>query len=747
MTLDQIGHYRIVSRLGSGGMGVVHLAYSSSGRKVALKVVHAHIAEDQEFRARFRQEVTAARRVSGAFTAAVVDADPEAERPWMATQHIAGPTLSQYVKREGPLPADDLRWLAAGLAEALRDIHRAGLVHRDLKPSNVLLAADGPKVIDFGISRPSDSEMRTETGKLIGTPPFMAPEQFQRPRSVGPAADVFALGSVLVHAAKGKGPFDSDSPYIVAYQVVHDEADLTEVPDELAPIVGACLAKEPEKRPTPDELMAMLRSPDLSTLSFPAPVLMSVPGPVRGQAPVAVRAEPQEPRAGHFGEPLGEPEATHFPASGRAHVPTSVPAHVPSASVPSASVLGALRRPRTRWLAGGAALLVLAAGGAVTARQLPSDGTASPATSPSPSPSGKASAKAVRAWETGLSGVRGASPTAVRSAACAYSDTDEALFCVDKGVEAARVDAATGHEGWHRAGTAGEAGEPPVVSGGLVHVVSADGSRLKALDPATGDVRWSKKVSAYGGLRFYAGDTVLLVAGDGTVSALSSTTGTTRWRKRIPGHSQPVFTAFGGSGTGFAAYAQSVSRDGSHTVVSAVAMGSGTVRWQHTFTGSALPVGATDGILYLAQSNTAGATVAVLRYDPATGTQSRVALPYPVANAYTIVSGATVYVLGDNGSLIAVGRDSVSWQQETSVNHPTAPVVSDGRLYFGSGDGRLITVDLDGGEMLGQTPARLGKGRSGYLADQQAPIVAGRRVFSYTPNGTVFCTDVRTLVG
>src|SRR5690242_19254821 len=197
-----MGDYRLLDRLGSGGMGVVYLARSPSGRQVAVKVVHAQFAEDEEFRTRFRQEVAAARRVSGAFTAPVVDADPEAERPWMATQFIPGPTLSEHVKRNGPMAPAELRRLMAGLAEALRDIHRVGVVHRDLKPSNVLLADDGPRVIDFGISRPKDSELRTETGKLIGTPPFMAPEQFRRPREVGPAADIFALGSVLVHAAK-----------------------------------------------------------------------------------------------------------------------------------------------------------------------------------------------------------------------------------------------------------------------------------------------------------------------------------------------------------------------------------------------------------------------------------------------------------------------------------------------------------------------------------------------------------------
>lgn len=256
---EYAGQYRLESVLGSGGMGVVHLAASSSGLKLAVKVVHAQHAVDPEFRARFRQEVAAARRVSGAFTAPVVDADPDAERPWMATLFVDAPTLSERV-RERVLDAVELTRLAAGLAEALRDIHRAGVVHRDLKPSNVLMAPDGVRVIDFGISRPADSDLHTETGKLIGTPPFMAPEQFQRPREVGTAADVFALGAVLVHAATGRGPFDSDSHYLVAYQVVHSEPDLTGLPARLVPIVARCLAKDPAERPTADALIAEIRT-------------------------------------------------------------------------------------------------------------------------------------------------------------------------------------------------------------------------------------------------------------------------------------------------------------------------------------------------------------------------------------------------------------------------------------------------------------------------------------------------------
>lgn len=187
-----LGGYRIVDRIGSGGMGVVYLGRSRSGREVAVKVVHAQFAEDKVFRARFRQEIDAVRKVSGAFTAPVVDADPEAERPWMATQYVPGPALSARIRSAGPLKGAELRRLALGLVEALRDIHRAGVVHRDLKPSNVLMAQDGPRVIDFGISRATENQTLTETGHAIGTPPFMSPEQFKDARSVGPASDVFS---------------------------------------------------------------------------------------------------------------------------------------------------------------------------------------------------------------------------------------------------------------------------------------------------------------------------------------------------------------------------------------------------------------------------------------------------------------------------------------------------------------------------------------------------------------------------
>ncbi|MGW2056458.1 ABC transporter substrate-binding protein [Streptomyces sp. NPDC001840] len=258
-----IGIYRLVSRLGAGGMGEVYLAHSPSGRRVAVKVVHSQLVQDPLFRARFRQEVDAARRVSGAFTAPVVDADPNARQPWMATVYVPAPTLSKYIRDNGPLPVEELWQLFAGLAEALRDIHRAQVIHRDLKPSNVLITDDGPRVIDFGIARAIDrsaSEVHTKTGQVVGTPPFMAPEQWQVPPEISPATDVFALGSLLVYAATGRGPFDSDHPYVSAYHIVHHDPDLSALPDPLRPIVEKCLDKNPTRRPTPDELLAVVHS-------------------------------------------------------------------------------------------------------------------------------------------------------------------------------------------------------------------------------------------------------------------------------------------------------------------------------------------------------------------------------------------------------------------------------------------------------------------------------------------------------
>jgi hypothetical protein len=250
-----MGPYRLLGRLGGGGMGQVFLAKSPGGRLVAVKVIRPDLAADPEFRARFGREVAAARRVSGMFTAVLVDAETNGPVPWLATAYIPGPSLSAAVRDSGPLPLASLLPLAAGLAEALSAIHAAGLVHRDLKPSNVVLAPDGPRVIDFGIAYAAEASALTETGAIMGSPGYMSPEQAQG-QPVGPASDVFSLGTVIAFAASGAAPFGSGPAAALVYRVVNAQPDLASVPAELRPLVERCLAKDPAARPPLSELLA-----------------------------------------------------------------------------------------------------------------------------------------------------------------------------------------------------------------------------------------------------------------------------------------------------------------------------------------------------------------------------------------------------------------------------------------------------------------------------------------------------------
>ena len=252
---EELGPYRLVARLGAGGMGRVYLARSPQGRTVAVKAIRPELMGDKNFRIRFRREVEAAGAVGGRYTAPVVDADPEGAIPWLATDYIAGPTLAEAIAAHGPLPAESVLVLGAGIAEALISVQAAGLVHRDLKPSNVLLAADGPRVIDFGIVRASDGYDLTRSGALFGSFEYMCPEQATG-EPLGPEGDVFSLGSVLTFAAAGHAPFSGTAAATLLYQVVHSAPDLTGVPEPLDKIISLCLTKDPRLRITPDKLAA-----------------------------------------------------------------------------------------------------------------------------------------------------------------------------------------------------------------------------------------------------------------------------------------------------------------------------------------------------------------------------------------------------------------------------------------------------------------------------------------------------------
>ncbi|MFI6158129.1 serine/threonine-protein kinase [Kitasatospora sp. NPDC051170] len=251
----EVGGHRLYARLGAGGMGRVYLAYTPGGRPVALKVVRPELAEDPDFRARFAQEVASARRIHGLFTAQLVDAGPDDPTPWLATTYVPGPSLQQVVQRFGPLPERTVLLLMAGIAEALQAIHASGVVHRDLKPGNVLIAADGPRVIDFGIARAADAVALTGTGLQIGSPAYMAPEQAMG-RTATPATDVYALGALAVHVAGGAPPFGDGPHPATLYRAVHEEPDLGRVPEGLRDLLRRCLAKRPEDRPTSAEVIA-----------------------------------------------------------------------------------------------------------------------------------------------------------------------------------------------------------------------------------------------------------------------------------------------------------------------------------------------------------------------------------------------------------------------------------------------------------------------------------------------------------
>jgi eukaryotic-like serine/threonine-protein kinase len=400
-----VGPYRLLGRLGSGGMGQVFLARSAGGRLVAIKVIRPDLAGEPGFRARFAREVAAARHVSGLFTALVVDADAEGPMPWLATAFVAGPSLDEAVAAQGPLPADSVLTLAAGLAEGLQAIHAAGVVHRDLKPSNVLLADDGPRVIDFGISRAAESTMLTQTGTVVGTPGFMSPEQAEG-GEVGPPSDMFSLGAVLAFAATGQGPFGTGSTPALMFRVVHGEPETAHVPAQIRPMIERCLAKDPRQRPTAADLLAELGAGQLAADWLPPPLTEVIgrysPSGLAAAAGFATHDSPPPPGALADSPPPAGALADSPPPASIPGAPTATGVSIPSrpsrptaqtqpgtaadyGTVDSGTAGTPQRRNRRRlaWIAAAAVVIVAASASAATA--LSSHGSQRPGTTgPSP---------------------------------------------------------------------------------------------------------------------------------------------------------------------------------------------------------------------------------------------------------------------------------------------------------------------------------------------------------------------------
>ncbi|EFL34073.1 conserved hypothetical protein [Streptomyces viridochromogenes DSM 40736] len=539
----ELGTYRLLRRLGAGGMGRVYLARSPGGRTVAVKVVRPDLAADGDFRDRFRHEVEIAKAVSGRFTAPVVDADPDAPLPWLATSYVLGPDLTDVVATHGALPEHTVRALAAGLAAALQEVHAAGLIHRDMKPSNVLLAADGPRVIDFGIARAVDGNRMTQTGVVVGSPGYMSPEQALG-KDVATAGDVFSLGAVLAFAATGRGTFGHGavSHASLLYQVVHGEPDLEGVPQQLLGLVRACLAKDPAHRPVPSEIVTALApqgvesvlsnwlpSAVASTIATHAAGILDLEAPQQPSAPVAASFGPAPvmvdgtpmpmstpapgygypPAQGHSGAPAaayGAPAPGYATPPGGAPTPghgTTAPAYGaqgqhgtagPDGTVVTAA--GNTSRRRALGLALGGAAVVAVAGGAAAWWLGQDDDTNSPA-----------------------SGTNGADGTA--------QPVDENFTTPPAGVAPQPL--------WHeRAVEDSTTTDVPLLTHDGLLLVSGD--PLVAYEVKTSKTRWSKPdVCAPGSqLLFHEGKVFLTDGGtDGVVVARDVRTGEEVWRSRL----------------------------------------------------------------------------------------------------------------------------------------------------------------------------------------------------------------------
>ncbi|MFI8877517.1 protein kinase domain-containing protein [Streptomyces sp. NPDC055243] len=495
----RIGPYRLLARIGAGGMGEVFLARREQGRLVALKAVRQELDLDMDdaFRVRFRREIAAARAVTGPFTAALLDGDADARLPWLATEYVPGPSLADTVARCGPLPVDAVRALGAKLARALAAVHAARVLHRDLKPGNVLLTPDGPRLIDFGIAQAFEATALTMTGMLVGTPGFMAPEQIEGSHAVVPASDVFSLGAVLCHAAAGHGPFDDPEFASVVFRIARGDADLSGVPDELRGLVAECLDTDPDRRPTPVELAERLADG-----TAPAPF----PWPSEA---LSLFAEYRSAAAGF--------EQSEFEHPG-ADVPPPPQAPPALGSFGPAPVLGKRRLP---WVVASAAAAVVVTVAAVLLPDVLAD---DPAAAPSASPRPDAAAPAGRvvtaygnqghSGEFGTSAVREAAlpegwkpwsrkkPKGVDSTGKGCVMARSTLVCRDGRGAATALDAATGKDRWKAPGLPGNPTgvqeNPPETDGERVFVPSELG--VIGLDLATGDEVWRHTVPEHSGV-------------------------------------------------------------------------------------------------------------------------------------------------------------------------------------------------------------------------------------------------------
>ncbi|MFI9328113.1 PQQ-binding-like beta-propeller repeat protein [Kitasatospora sp. NPDC052868] len=773
----RIGPFEVLGRLGAGGMGLVYLARSASGRRVAIKTVRGELAEDELFRVRFAREIAAAKTVGGFYTAAVVDADADARVPWLATAYVPAPSLEDLVSECGPLPVGAVRWLVAGIAEALQSIHAAGLVHRDLKPSNVLVVEDGPRVIDFGIAAGVSHTRLTMTNVAVGTPAYMSPEQARDSRSVTGASDVFSLGSLLVFCATGHPPYRGANPVETVFQLLRDQPDLSGLPPELVDLVRACMRPSPEHRPSPAQIQTEL-APHLFSRDdasgeagdwLPANALELIERkrsrrqtapparpPVQGTAPIGQAGPPQggppqapvppqrpvqaDPRTQHPGGPHAPP------GTGPVHAAPPVQGQDGEAATEKISA-----RRRHGGPGAGDAAGVQLAGASVRIGPGPRAEQAGPGTAPAetdwvrrvaPAP---VPAARWRPWRFRMSNDVWGTPVVA----------DGTLFVSSFEVHA--LDIASGQRRYKTRDVAWAL----AVDSGRVH--AADGPHLYTVDVADGTERWRHSLDGWV-YSLAAADGVLCcgIRGGG-VQLRSAATGAELWRADDAQQdyenpqSGPALVAgaayyYGGGrlrcvdprGAGLR-WSFRVGEDvPSHpaerggvlyvtagTRVYALDAASGAERWRFEapvvlFTPPALDTDAVYVADYLGTVYALDAASGRERWRGATGSRQG-AEPVVVGEGMVLVgSGEVLYAFE-----AASGRER--WRYTTRGEIVGSPAVADGLVHLGSRDHSLHTLDLASGQL------RWELGTKGELTG--SPVAIGGRVFVGSKDRCVYALD------
>ncbi|MEV8537294.1 serine/threonine-protein kinase [Streptomyces sp. NPDC051211] len=697
-----------MARLGAGGMGRVYLGRSASGRAVAVKVVRAELAEDAGFRQRFAREVEAARRVTGFFTAAVVDADPEGSPAWLATAYVPGLSLEGAVRAHGAWRDHSVLALGAGLAEALEAIHSAGVIHRDLKPSNVLLAPDGPRVIDFGISVAAEASALTQTGTVIGTPGFMSPEQVTG-KPVGPPSDVFSLGAVLTYAATGASPFGTGSGHAVNFRTVYEKPFFGGLQTELLDLIVRCMAKNPHQRPAVAEVLEeCARALGKTSGQWITTQVLARPGWLPEAVAQTFPLDAALLNTEEYGqEGLPSIRVSHAgPSNPNSQVGPNrengdVLPERPGEQAPAAPLAARLVRllpriSRRRLMAGfGTAIVTVLA---LATWRFFDDGRSA-------------------RWSFATDGVVNSSPTVADGTVYVGSDSDS-----ETGSNLYAVDMNTGKQRWVL-NVHGDTVSSPTTAGGLVYVINSDGN-LRAVERATGKQQWLYQVPGFSFDTVDSSPTVAdgtVYVGDGlhTLHAVDASTGEKRWTFDAGSQvrSAPALvdgTVYFSAGSELNALDAATGRkrwafDGDGPMVSTPAVAGGTAydviedgslyavdiktgreRWNMYIGGptysspkladGTVYVGSGDGVLYAA--------------DVKTGKERWALHVEGAVNSSPVVADGTVYVGSADSNLYAVdaATGEKRWTLDTDGEVNSSPVVAGGTVYVGSKDGKLYAV-------------------------------------------------------